>query len=171
MAKKFIYVLFCIMFLNIFAACDFIASHHPGGIKPGMSSDLVQQNLGSPDDIFPDELLSKNGENFAEIWVYSQQPMGKTCYMIHFENGVVRYVEQVLDNFHFKKILPGLSQEDVVKILGKPASQTTFENLNEKVLEWHISGDTPFDEYYFDVHFDLNTQLVKKTSQRMVGKN
>ena len=55
------------MFLNIFAACDFIASHHPDGIKPGMSSDLVQQNLGSPDDIFPDELLSKNGENFAEI--------------------------------------------------------------------------------------------------------
>lgn len=142
--------------------CEAFLTHHPSSITVGMSVAEVRARLGEPDAIYPPFAMGD------EMWEYSQQPMGKTCYMLTLQNGVVSHVEQVLTPARFASVSVGLSVDEVLRLLGKPASQVRFERSGEDVYEWHFEGDNPLQDVYFLVHFDSSRQTVKRTSQRMV---
>lgn len=143
-------------------ACDIVNLPE---IKPGVSTQAeVRARMGEPG------FIHWNDDGTA-TWEYSRQPAGVDCYMISFDPAhVVTRLDQVLVPASYAKIRPGMSKDDVRRILGQPGSKAIFDNLGEDIWEWRIRGDMPTDETYFMVHFSLQDGGVKKTSQRVQPK-
>ncbi len=141
----------------VLPACDGINMRE---LKPGQSTEAeVRQRMGEPTTIH------WNDDGTA-TWEYNRQPEGIHCYMISFNTDqVMTRIEQVLNDQTYGKIMPGLSKDDVRRLLGAPAKKTVFKNLNEEVWEWRIEGMPPTEETYFLVHFDMSHGAVKKTSK------
>lgn len=56
----------------------------------------------------------------------------------------------------------------MTRLLGKPARTTVFSMKNEEVWDWRIEETNPQGEWYFHVHFDVNSGQVVRTSKLMV---
>ncbi len=140
-------------------ACDAVNLQE---IKPGLSTQAeVRARMGQPG------FIHWNNDGTA-TWEYTRQPEGMTCYMISFGlDQVVSRMEQVLTEANFARVTPGLSKDDVRRLLGAPGKKQVFDNFNEEVWEWRIEGMPPMEETYFGVHFDLSHGAVKKTSRRV----
>lgn len=143
-------------------ACDRVNLEE---IKPGITTQAeVRQRMGDPGFIH-------RNEDGTSTWEYARQPNGTSCYMIGFgPNRVVSRVEQVLNDANFGKVRPGMSKDEIRRLLGAPGSMVVFGNLGEEIWEWHIEGMPPIEETYFMVHFDTADGGVKKTSRRVQAK-
>lgn len=143
-------------------ACDYVNLKE---IKPGVTTRAeVSSRMGEPG------FVHWNDDGTA-TWEYARQPNGSSCYMISFGlDHVVSKVEQVLNEQNYARVRPGMSKDDVRRLLGAPGSKQRFENLGEEIWEWRIEGMPPMDETYFMVHFDSSHGAVKKTSKRVQGK-
>jgi len=78
-------------------------------------------------------------------------------------DGVLRNVEQLLDETHFKRLKPGMTMDEVKYVLGRPGEYARYPNLSEEVLTWR------YLEYsvrmLFNAHFDGTGHL--KYSSRL----
>lgn len=143
-------------------ACDYVNLQE---IKPGLSTQAeVRTRMGEPSHIH------WNDDGTA-TWEYNRQPSGTECHMISFgQDQVVTKIEQVLNDAGYASIHPGLSKDEVRRVLGAPGSKVVFDNLREEIWEWRIEGMPPLDETYFMVHFDTGHGAVNKTSKRVVQR-
>lgn len=143
-------------------ACDVVNLPQ---IKPGVTTATeVLERMGEPGH------RHWNDDGTA-TWEYSRQPAGVHCYMISFDRQqVVARLEQVLSDEYYARVRPGMSKDDIRRLLGAPGSRTVFDNLREEIWEWRIEGMPPMDETYFMVHFDTDNGGVKKTSKRVAVK-
>ena len=140
-------------------ACDMVNLPE---IKPGITTQAeVRSRMGEPG------FIHRNDDGTV-TWEYSRQPAGVHCYMIRFDRQeIVAALDQVLTPATYARITPGLTQDEVRRLLGQPASRQTFDNLGESVWEWRIEGDFRTEETYFSVHFDLADGTVRKAGQRI----
>jgi outer membrane protein assembly factor BamE (lipoprotein component of BamABCDE complex) len=143
-------------------ACDVV---NLPKIQPGITTQLeVRSLMGNPG------FVHQNADG-TTTWEYSRQPAGVDCYMIGFDTqDIVSRFEQVLSPENYGKIQPGMTQNEVRRLLGQPGSKGTFANLQEEIWEWRIRGEMPTDETYFMVHFTQFDSAVKKTAQRVQPK-
>lgn len=143
-------------------ACDFVNLPE---IKPDITTQAeVRARMGEPGFVHWND-------DGTPTWEYSRQPNGIHCYMISFDpQQIVSRVEQVLNAANYARVRPGMSKDDIRRLLGAPGSKVVFDNLGEEIWEWRIEGTPSFDDTYFMVHFDLGHGAVKKTSQRVVAK-
>lgn len=94
---------------------------------------------------------------------YPMGPQGVRTWMASVSlNGVLVGLDQVLTDDNFKRIVPGMAQEDVRRMLGKPQSVVQFKRNNEEVWDWKYQHG--HEARFFNVHFDMNTKVVQKTS-------
>lgn len=134
-------------------ACDQIAMQE---LKPGVSSVTeVRDRLGPPGQ----EWRNDDGTIVLE---YSRQPEGTECFMLTIgSDGILRSIDQVLVEANFARIRPGMSSDEVRRILGKPAARHTYELKRETLWEWHIGQDNPMAEpLYFNVTFDAGGKVI-----------
>ena len=99
---------------------------------------------------------------------YPRGPEGPHTFMAFFApDGRLLRIENVLTERHFAQIVPGMSQEDVLRLIGPPQPQWTafFEARNELVWEWRYC-DYGGQLAFFDVLFDGTTQRVRTTMSR-----
>ncbi len=146
----------------VLPACDGAALQD---IKPGLTTaGEVRARLGEPGNEY------RNADG-SFTWEYNRQPHGSTCHMITFgsDQRVLR-VENALAESNLARLREGMSREEVRRLLGKPASVTPFERMNEEVWDWRIAGLLPGDEVHFHAHFDLRNGLLSKTSRRQVQR-
>ena len=70
---------------------------------------------------------------------------------------------QVLTEDNFAGIRVGMEREQVRRMLGKPRTVVTFGRKNEEVWDWRYleSNNT---SRFFNVHFDIGTGKVTRTS-------
>jgi hypothetical protein len=119
------------------------------------------------------ELLSRHGPP-SEQWeqpdgtralMYADTPMGygSTRYVVDRNHAIVA-VEPVINEEHFARITPGLSQEQVRRELGRPGEVRGYSRLNETVWSWRYIdfGDR---HMFFNAHFDAGTGTVNYTSR------
>jgi hypothetical protein len=134
-------------------------------IQPGVTTaSEVRSRMGPPGF----EFANPDG---SVTWEYTRQPSGVHCYMITIgSDQIVRQLEQVLTEANYGKARPGMSQDEVRRLYGQPASQVVFDNLGEEIWEWRVEGMLPTDESYFMVHFNLADGRLKKTSRRTAQK-
>ena len=106
----------------------------------------------------------------GSVWAYPRGPLGLETYLVWFdEGGKLVLIEQVLNDERFAQIIPGMTQDDVLHLIG-PSVQIK--------VTYPRTGDTSWDYRYrddwsqsaiFSVIFD-HAGLVKGTfKQREVG--
>lgn len=126
------------------AACD------PQAIKEleeGVATEAdVVQRFGQPERVWPEA-------GGAKTFEYNRQPEGLRNYMITIgPDGKMSALRQVLAPHHFAKVQPGMAQEQVRRLLGKPARQITYQLKQETEWEWNWI-DPPTREMVFTVVF------------------
>src|SRR5258707_1143225 len=98
----------------------------PASLSSGTPAPQVQERLGAPDSI------AKNPDG-SEIWAYPQGPLGRQTYMVTLgPDRSVREVRQVLSEPFFSRVSPGMSRDDVRKLLGKPGEVSFFDARDEE---------------------------------------
>lgn len=128
-------------------------------LKPGRDSlENVLQVLGQP------SLRWQNADGTEQL-AFPRGPMGLRTYMVTIDaDRKLQKIENVLDEKHFALILPGMSKDNVLRILGPsyPGWTAYFERRDELVWEWRYCnawGETA----RFDVLFDNTLETVRSS--------
>lgn len=73
----------------------------------------------------------------ARTLEYTRQPEGAANYMITIgPDGVMSALRQVLAPAYFAKVQPGMTREQLRRLLGKPAKEWEFPLKRESVWDW-----------------------------------
>ncbi|WP_245844932.1 outer membrane protein assembly factor BamE domain-containing protein [Noviherbaspirillum humi] len=126
-------------------------------LEKGVSTEAeVRMVMGKPDTVWEDDDGSRTLE-------YPKGPAGSRTWMFHIDKGgKLRDYEQVLTMENFARIKPGMSEDDVRRMLGKPRSVAQYKRKKEEVWDWkYLEGP---NDRLFNVHFDINTRKVTGTS-------
>ena len=129
-------------------------------LEEGLSTEIdVRKAFGEPETIWPEP-------NGSRTFEYPSQPMGHRNYMITIgSDGVMTALRQVLTPHVFEQIQPGMTQEQVRRMLGKPAQRMTYQLKQETDWDWNWI-DPPNQEMEFTVTFGANG-TVKKSGSRI----
>src|SRR5574343_1047089 len=135
------------------------ASYDGYGLNPQHSRlDDVVRVMGQPS-------LRWQEADGAQTLVYPRGPVGLHTYFVRGD-AAGRFVsrENVLTSTYCARIQPGMTQEQVVRILGPSVAAWTvyFEARDELVWEWRYCDDW-HDTARFNVLFDGTTRLVRST--------
>jgi outer membrane protein assembly factor BamE (lipoprotein component of BamABCDE complex) len=75
----------------------------------------------------------------------------------------VKDVRQVLSDEYFAQVRPGMSRDQVRRLLGKPGDVSVFTARDEEVWSWRYQQQNPM---FFNVMFDRSAGTVR-TTQRL----
>jgi outer membrane protein assembly factor BamE (lipoprotein component of BamABCDE complex) len=134
------------------------------GLEEGLSTEIdVRKAFGEPETIWPEA-------DGARTFEYPRQPMGSRNYMITIgADGVMTALRQVLTPHVFEQIQPGMSQEQVRRILGRPAKRMTYNLKQETDWDWNWI-DPPNREMEFTVTFGANGTVKKSASREKLNQ-
>ncbi len=78
---------------------------------------------------------------------FARGPAGKHTYMVDFDaNGGLLSWEQVLTENHFFQVLPGQTQDEVIRRLGRPS--TTFQIGRQRIIVWNYRYESVFCQWF-----------------------
>ena len=150
--------------LMLGALLSLLGCDRTGELRPGISTTAeVIDKMGRP--------TMEWQEGADKVWEYPFTPEGTRNYMLTIgPDGILKAMEQVLTPENFARVQPGMTREQIRRLLGRPARVEVFANLGEEVWEWHIEGMPHNEETYFNVFFDTGSGLVKKAGKRVAMK-
>src|SRR6266849_2666900 len=123
-------------------------------ISPGDSAQDVEARVGTPGAVW------ENADG-SEIWEYPQGYYAVQTFMVAFDpDRAVREVHQVLNEAYFSKIVPGMSREDVRRLIGKPREIWYFPARDEETWTWRYYD---INYRFFNVMFDRSAGTVRTT--------
>jgi hypothetical protein len=127
-------------------------------LAKGISTEAdVRGVMGQPDTVWEEE-------NGARTLEYPKGPEGARTWMFDIDrSGKLVDYRQVLTESTFGAIKPGMSRDEVRRMLGRPKSVAEFRLKNEEVWDWRYL-DVTQKTRLFNVHFDRNTGRVTGTS-------
>ena len=131
------------------------ASYSGANLKPGVATvSDVEATMGQP------SLTWKNAQGQIVQLAYPRGPAGYVSFMAHFDNqGKLEKIEQVLNERHFAEIKSGMSQDDVLRILGPYRDTNVFTARNE--LDWNYGYCSQnLQRMAYSIMFDTSTRLV-----------
>ena len=130
-------------------------------LQPGASrSEDVIAIYGQPRRVWPEA----DGGRTLE---YSSQPMGRHCYMVRLTaDGRLVSIEDGLSPANRARIEPGMTPEQVSRILGTERSRVFYRQSGEDVWDWTIEPDQTGYGMRFNVHF--KDGRVLRAGQSMV---
>ena len=106
------------------------AGYGPGGVAPGQSEADVARSMGAPTGRY----ALSGGATRLE---YARGPYGRHTYMIDLDAaGRVARVEQVLNEANFLRVNPGMTQSDLLLLLGRPGEVFGVRLENAQVWSW-----------------------------------
>ncbi|RTL43383.1 MAG: hypothetical protein EKK53_10125 [Burkholderiales bacterium] len=98
---------------------------------------------------------------------YSTQPMGRSTWMVRLgADGRLLGVIDALTPAGRARIQPGMTPEQVSRLLGRERSRVAFRQSGEEVWDWTIEPDQSGYGMRFNVHF--KDGVVVRTTQSMV---
>ena len=123
-------------------------------ISPGDSAPTVEARVGAPGSVW------KNADG-SEVWEYPSGPSGVQTFMIDIgPDRTVRAVRQVLREEYFSKVVPGMSRDEVRRMLGRPKEVWYFPARDEEVWTWRY---LEVNYRLFNVLFDHTSGAVRST--------
>ncbi len=129
-----------ILLISLLSGC---ASYGPTNRMIGSSKDDVISILGKPST----ELQRPDGQ----LLIYSKGPFGKETFFIYLNHdGVVQRWTQVLDEKNFERIVPGMTRDQVVEIIGE--SKDRFGLARGRGYVWNYRYVNPFC-FWFQIEF------------------
>lgn len=130
-------------------------------LKPGVSTAAeVKRAMGEPTF----EWKEPDG---GVTWEFPRGPSGSVTYMVDMRpDGILKEIRQVLKEEYFAKIRPGLSKDEVRKLIGRPAETMTFPLKKEEVWSWKFEQGSG-QYWHFHAHFELDGRIVTATRNRV----
>lgn len=140
----------------LLAAC---AAYGGRGLLPGDAGiDEVKRVMGEP------AMEWRNPDGSMQL-AYPRGPAGFHTFMARIApDGKLQGVENALDTRNFAQIRPGMTEAQVLQVLGPPYPvwTTYFEVRNERAWEWRYCDDW-FNASHFVVLFDGGSRTVRTT--------
>ena len=100
----------------------------------------------------------------AHTLEYTRQPEGTQNYMITIgKDGKMTALRQVLAPEYFAKVRPGMDQQEVRRLLGQPATRSSYPLKNEAEWDW-MWNDPPSTKMLFTVVFDSQGKVLRSGS-------
>lgn len=138
----------------VLSAC---AAYDGRGLMPGADRlEDVLRVMGQPAQRWQD------ADGTVQL-AYPRGPMGYHSYMVHLApDGKLQRIENVMDENAFARIQPGMSMEQVLRLLGpaQPEWSVYFAARDELVWEWRYC-DTSSNAARFNVLFDKRRGTVR----------
>jgi outer membrane protein assembly factor BamE (lipoprotein component of BamABCDE complex) len=117
-------------------------------LEEGLSTEAdVRARFGEPERIWPEADGSRTFE-------YNRQPA----------DGRMSALRQVLAPHNFEKIRPGMDEEQVRRMLGKPAKVTTYQLKQETDWDWNYV-DPPTRDMEFTVTFGPDGRVLRSAGR------
>lgn len=153
-------LLFVILLTLLASAC---ASYGGAGLKPGVSTlDDVLRVMGKP-------AMSWTDSDGSIQLAYPRGPMGFHSFMAYIapDSKLVR-IRSVLQPESFARIRPGMTQQQVLRVLGPPQPAWTgyYPRRDELAWEWRFCNDW-HQASRFDVLFDAGSKKVRSAISRL----
>lgn len=152
MIKKLLTLLHAGILAAVLPACDMVGLHD---LKPGVSTAFeVRDRMGAP-------TMEWTEPDGTRVWEYPRTPEGIVNYMVVIgPDDILREIRQVLTEENFARVVPGMSRDEVRRLLGKPAHEGYFPLKKEHVWDWKTKSE-PGGEKFFNVHFDTQGRVVR----------
>ena len=133
-----------ILIFSLLMACD---QQKISELEEGVSSEAaVRKRFGEPAAIYQEP----NGDKTLE---YPRQPAGHVNYMISIgPDGNMSALRQVLTLANFRRVGLGLDQQQVRRMLGRPAKSQRYALQQEEVWDWRFADGQEIK--IFSVTFD-----------------
>lgn len=128
-------------------------------LEEGVSTEAeVRAQFGQPTTIWPEA-------DGARTFEYNRQPQGNQNYMITIgPDGTMTALRQMLAPHVFEQVRPGMSQEQVRRLLGQPAQRTTYDLKQETDWDWRWM-DPPTRQMVFTVTFGSDGRVLRSGSR------
>ena len=148
----------CLAAAAVAAGC---AAYDGSGLRPGASTESdVRRVMGAP-------ALELRDPDGSRHYYYPRGPIGHETFVADVgSDGVLHEIRGVLSDDTFNRIRPGLTGDDVLRMIGPPREKAVFERL----------GQTAWDYKYVDtwgygsilsVMLDRNNVVVGKVTRRI----
>lgn len=130
-------------------------------LRSGASTEAeVRSLMGAP-------ALEFAGPDGSKELVYPRGPMGSQTFMAEVgRDGVLRGVRAVLSDDTFNRIQPGMTQDEILRMIGPPRDTERFARLAQTAWDWKYV-DTWGYPSIFSVMFDDQGRVVSKFSRRL----
>ena len=127
-------------------------------LEEGMSNEFdVRAKFGEPERIWQEA----DGSHTLE---YNRQPEGAKNYMITIgPDGKMSALRQVLAPHVFAKVAPGMDENEIRRMLGKPAKMMTYKLKQETDWDWNYI-DPPARKMQFTVTFGPDGRVLRSMS-------
>jgi len=151
----------CFLFTLLLFGCDKNGNplQEPGldRLQRGVSTEGDVINvMGKPDRVYQDSdgsraLQYPKGPEGTRTWEFVIDPGGRLA-----------DYRQLLTEENFGRVQAGMTREEVHRLLGRERTVARYARKQEEVLDWRYLS--PFGPRFFNVHFDMNTGKVTRTS-------
>lgn len=149
---------------------DFLKAIKPAplllkGLEPGVSTEAdVRARIGRPET----ERVFTDGSKRLE---YPRGPMGDETYMVDLDSdGLFVRAFQVLTAENIAKVHPGMTMDEVRRLLGKPTEIAQYPLKPETVWSWRWREGGFNQDAFFNAHFGPDG-MVYTTSRSDILKN
>lgn len=141
-----------VLVLLALAACD---PQRIAELEEGVSTEAdVRARFGEPETVWD----AGGGERIFE---YNRQPAGHKNYMIAIgPDGRMTSLRQVLHPATFAKVRPGMTAQEVRRMLGKPMKTTPYALKNEIAWDWRYL-EPPNQSLVFTVWFGPDERVLR----------
>lgn len=148
-------------FLLVAAFAGGCAAYSGAGLQPGSSTESdVRSVMGPP-------ALEMSDPDGSRNLYYPRGPLGRQTYVAEVgANGVLRGVRNVLNDDTFNRIRPGLTGEEVLRLIGPPREKAYFSNLGQTAWDYKYQ-DTWGYESILSVMLDRQDIVVGKVTRRL----
>lgn len=141
----------------LLAAC---ASYGGRGLVPG-NSELAEvlRVMGEP------AMRWQEPDGSLQL-AYPRGPAGVHTFMVHIgPDGKLQRIENALEYRGFMQLRPGMSEAQVLQILGPPYAGWTgyFKARDERVWEWRYCDDM-YNAAHFSALFDATSRTLRTTA-------
>jgi outer membrane protein assembly factor BamE (lipoprotein component of BamABCDE complex) len=128
-------------------------------LTPGVTTEAqIRDQMGEPE-------TTRTYTNGSKRLEYPRGPAGTTTYFVDIDaNGRFVAVTQVLTAENIAKIRPGMTQDEVRRILGKPTTISVYPLKQETVWSWHWEEGGVTRDAMFNAHFGPDG-IVSTTSR------
>jgi hypothetical protein len=110
----------------------------------------------------------------SRLLAYPRGPLGTETFMVHIgRDGLVQRMDQVLRDETFYRIVPGITKDDVLRLIGPPSEVMDFPRLQQVAWEYRYQdswGYTAFLSVMIDrqgVVVGRSTRPIERDRGRM----
>lgn len=129
-------------------------------LEEGVSTEAeVRAQFGAPENVWEEA-------GGARTLEYNRSPAGHRNYMITIgPDGRMTALRQVLHPGNFAQVQPGMTMEQVRRMLGKPARKRPLPLKDQQAWDWRYL-EPPNTSMMFTVWFDRDLRVVQTGSAR-----